>query len=145
MTASGGPPPGAPPPGAPPMGGPPPQGAPPPYGYPPGPPVPQKTIKPVIGGLLILLGSLAYLFIGAIYVTAGDLVVGIPGVEGFVSDILMICGIIALLLGIISLLGGVLSMMRKAWGVGLLAGILTIPTLLGLIGLILVAISRDEY
>ncbi|MEE9224307.1 MAG: hypothetical protein V3U51_06130 [Thermoplasmata archaeon] len=140
MTASGGPPPGAPPPG-----GPPPPGAPPPYGYPPGPPVPQKTIKPVIGGLLILLGSLAYLFMGVMYITAGEISVVMPGMEGFVSDILMICGIIALLLGIISLLGGILSMMRKAWGLGLLAGILTIPTLLGLIGLILVAISRDEY
>jgi hypothetical protein len=105
----------------------------------------MKTVKPVLGGLFIVLGSLGYLFMGGIYVTAGEFVVAIPGVEGFVSDILLICGIILLLLGIVSLLGGILAMVRKAWGVALLAGILTLPSLLGLIGLILVAISRDEF
>lgn len=133
MTASGGPPPGAPPPGAP-M----------PYG-PPGPPMQHKTIKPILGGLFILLGSLVYVVIGVFYLTAMELFVAIPLAGDAFAGILTICGVIALLLGIISLLGGILSMMRKAWGLGLLAGILTIPTLLGLIGLILVAISRDEY
>jgi hypothetical protein len=110
-----------------------------------GPPVPTTTIKPVLGGLFILLGSLAYLFMGALYVTAGEIAVGVPGMEEYITDILLICGVILMLLGIISLLGGILAMVRKAWGIGLLAGILTLPTLLGLIGLILVAISKDEF
>ncbi|MFQ5884897.1 MAG: hypothetical protein ACE5IO_07335 [Thermoplasmata archaeon] len=129
MTASGAPPP------------PPPQMA-----YPPARPPVQKTAKPVIGGILIILPALGLVFSGVVVATIGMSFFAffftlIPGIASFV----MICAIVFLILGIIALMGGIFAVMRRHWGLALVGGILTIFSLLGLIGLILVAISKDEF
>jgi hypothetical protein len=98
--------------------------------------------SPVAAGVLILLGSLVYIVLGGIVAagstiaeewTSGDSAWGVA------------CGLVGLALGIISLLGGIFAIQKKYWALALIGGILTIPTILGLIGLILVAISRDAF
>jgi hypothetical protein len=48
-------------------------------------------------------------------------------------------------LGLIVLLGGIFAIQRKHFGFALVAGIMAIPSLLGIIGLILVIVSKDEF
>ena len=148
MTARGGPPPGAPPPGAPPPGGPPPPGAPPPYGYPPGPPVVEKTVMPVIGGILIIIGAIVGFATGAFLIVGASLFMPID-ITGFgLSEMLAVCGIVIVVLSIIALLGGVFAIQRKAFGFAIIGGIFSILVgsfIFGLIGLILVAVSRKEF
>ncbi len=141
MTASGGPPPGGPPPQ-----GPPPQGPPPPYGYPPGPPVVERTVMPVIGGILIIVGAFMGIAIGAMFMvgTAWLMPVDITGL----SAMFFVCGIVYLLISILALFGGVMAVQRKAFGFAIIGGILSMlfgGFIFGLIGLILVAISRKEF
>ena len=150
MTASGGPPPGAPPPGAPPPGGPPPPGAPPPYGYPPGPPVVQKTAMPVVGGVLLIIGAIAGLAQGAVFVV-GSAVIMPNDVPGF-AELLAICGVIFIVTNLIGLIGGSFAAQRKMFGLAIVGSIMVlifggffIGNIFGLIGLILVAVSRKEF
>jgi len=98
--------------------------------------------SPVAAGVLILLGSLVYIVLGGI-VAAGSTIA-----EEWTSGESawgVACGVIGLALGVISLLGGIFAIQRKYWALALIGGILTIPTILGLIGLILVATSRDAF
>ncbi len=141
MTASGGPPPSGPPPG-----GPYPPGPPPPYGYPPGPPVAEKTIMPVIGGILIIVGAVIGVITGIFFIvgTAWLIPVDVLGV----AELLMICGVIYLIISLIALMGGIFAVQRKAFGFAIVGGILALlvgSVIFGLIGLILVAISRKEF
>ena len=133
MTASGGPP----PPGAPP---------PPPMAYPPGPPPVQKTAKPIVGGILIILGALVGITLGAFLIigTAWLIPFDITGFAG----IFTICGAVWLILGIIGFIGGIFAAMRKSYGLAITGGIFSMITggiIFGLIGLILVAISKSEF
>ncbi len=106
-------------------------------------PIAQKkqTAMPVIGGILILIVSLGYLASGGMLAAVGgslfwfDLGAGVAAV----------CGIVILLLGLIVLLGAIFAIQRKHFGFALVAGILAIPSVLGLIGLILVIVARDEF
>jgi hypothetical protein len=102
----------------------------------------EKGMMPIAGGILILLSSLGYIWMGAALATGGaalfDVTFGMSGV-------LELCGAIVLILGIIALLGGVFAIMRRYWGLALLGGILVIPTILGLVGMILVAVSHKDF
>lgn len=140
MTASGGPP----PPGYPPSGAPPP----PPMAYPPGPPPVEKTAKPVVGGILIIIGSISAIAIGAMFIGGISLLpFGLPGV----TEAAGICGIIGaifLIPGIIAFIGGIFAAQRKRYGFAITGGILAMlfgGFIFGLIGLILVAISKNEF
>jgi hypothetical protein len=81
----------------------------------------NESSKPVIGGVLVLVGAIL-LLLGTFW-----------------------CFIIAIPLAIIAILGAVYAIQRKHFAMALVAGILTIPTILGLIGLILIALSQDEF
>jgi len=102
---------------------------------------------PVIGGILILIAGLIELGYGGLLVAGGSAADSIPVVGGDVGDILAVCGAIMIILGIIALIGGIFAIQRKNFGLAVLGGVLG---LLGwfipaLIGLILVAISKDEF
>jgi len=99
-------------------------------------PAKKESAMPVIGGVLILLPSLGYLAGGGL-IAAGSSVALLPGG--------VFCGIVLLLIGILCLLGGIFAIQRKNFGLALVAGILVIPSILGLIGLILVIVSKDEF
>ena len=96
----------------------------------------SQTVMPLIGGILILIASLGYLGVGGI--VAGGSAVAVVG-EG------VLCGVAILIVGIISLLGGIFALQRKYFALALIGGIIVVPTILGLIGLILIAVSKDEF
>lgn len=125
------------------------EGAPP---YPAGPVV-EKTWKPIVGGIFIILGALAGI-IGGIWLAAvggaldAMMPVAVPGVTDVFADIVTICGVIWLIFGIIALLGGIFAIKRTHYGLAILGGIFALLAgfiILGLIGLILVAISKSEF
>jgi hypothetical protein len=69
------------------------------------------------------------------------------------QSILATCGIIGCILSVFALIGGIVAVKRKSWGLAIVGGILGIftigPIFLGsiisLVGLILVAVSRKEF
>jgi len=116
--------------------------------YPMGPVVVEKTAKPIVGGILILIGALVGIAMGASLIWGGAMIVDISVYSGGLAEILAICGIIWLVLGIIGLLGGIFAMQRKHFGLAIVGGIFSMLAglfIFGLIGLILVAISKDEF
>ncbi len=127
------------------------------YAAPMGPP---KTAKPIIGGALLLVaGILAminwiwFVLIWAVFtdLTAG-LPVAIPGLEGL-TTIFLVCGIIGLIFGLIAMLGGIMALRRSGWVIAILGSILGLlsmgfvftSSILSLVALILIALSKDEF
>lgn len=111
--------------------------------------VKQKTAKPVIGGVLILLGGLGSLVVGVVlYIGISQDMLGID-ITGWVSSLaeslLQIFGVLLIILGLIAIVGGIFAIKREKFGLAIVSGVLTIYTLLSLIGLILVALSKDEF
>jgi hypothetical protein len=96
----------------------------------------EQSGMPTAAGILIILGALIYLAVGGLVVVGSSVALIGEGVA---------CGAIVLVLGVVSILGGIFALERKMFALALIAGILTIPTILGLIGMILVAVSRKEF
>ena len=106
-----------------------------------------QTAKPVIGGVLILLAGIGDIIAGIWFATVGTIFAGtLEGIPFWpASTMLQTCGIIWIILGLIAIIGGIFAIKREKFGLAIIGGVLTIYTLLGLIGLILVAISKDEF
>ncbi len=119
--------------------------------YPMGPVV-EHTAKPVIGGILIIIGALVGIVFGIWIAAIGGTLetlmpVTVPGADAL-AGIIMICGIVFLVFGIIGLLGGIFAIKRTHFGLAILGGIFSLLAgfiIFGLIGLILVAISKKEF
>ena len=108
-------------------------------------PAKKESSMPTIGGVLILLAGLIEIGAGAV---VG--LVGAGGSFGFPTDatgFLAVCGGVLIVLGLISIMGAIFAMERKHFGLAVLGGILSLPGffILGLIGLILIAVSKDEF
>ena len=57
-------------------------------------------------------------------------------------------GLPLIVLGVVALLGGISALQRKRWGLALAGGIcvlLPMQTLLGILAIVFVALSRDEF
>jgi hypothetical protein len=109
-----------------------------------GPPVKPQSSKPVIGGVLILVGGIIGLISWLWTLAVGAAFMAIP----FLGGIILICGIIGTILSIIALLGGIFAIKRQKYGLAIVGGICSLLVgyfIFGLIGLILVAISKDEF
>jgi hypothetical protein len=117
-------------------------------GYYPAPPR-QPSATPVAGGVLILIGGLLALVNGIYTAAVGAAVSVLPGV----GEILMVCAAIQIIFAILALVGGICGIQRKVWGLALVGSIfcmisigpMFISSILGLIGLILIAISKDDF
>ncbi len=100
------------------------------------------------GGICCVLGGIFGMGYGALYLALGS-----SYSAYFDTGILMICGALMLIFGIMGMLGGVLAIQKKNWAFALICGILGIfsggPVFLGsilcLIGVILIAVSRDSF
>lgn len=123
-----------------------PYGAPPPYGYAPRP----RSGSPVAAGVLMLIGGLLAMINGAVIAAVGGSTAAlVPGA----GAIIVVCGAIELIFGLIALVGSIMAIQRKSWGLALVGAIfcmisigpMFIASILGLIALILVAISREEF
>ena len=70
-----------------------------------------------------------------------------------IETFLSICATIGIILSIFPLLGGILSLKRKMWGIAIVMSIIGLFTIgpifassiLALVGLILIAISKNEF
>jgi len=105
-------------------------------------PVKRESAMPVIGGVLILIAGVIELFYGGILMAGGSFFVALG-----VGAVAVACGAIILVLGVIAILGGIFALQRKHFGIAILGGIFGLGGwfIPGLIGLILVAVSREEF
>ncbi|MEW5748485.1 MAG: zinc ribbon domain-containing protein [Candidatus Thermoplasmatota archaeon] len=111
----------------------------------------KKTVMPLVGGILIVVGGVLALLAGiglVASVGAFDslMIVDVEGVD-MLEDLLTACGILFIIFGLIGLLGGVFAIMRKHFGLAILGGIFALFGwfLPALIGLILVGMSKEEF
>jgi len=115
------------------------------------PPPPEKTALPVAGGALLLVAGILAI-INAIIIIAFMGSIGIMAMPGF-AEMMVVCGIVLLILSLVAIIGGIFAIQRKSWGIALLGAILGLFTLgplfvssiLSLIALILIAISKKEF
>ena len=122
-----------------------------------GPPPVRKTGTPVAGGVLVIIAGILALANGILYLafTTSDLTgISLPPEISLqdIESIVRACGAIEIIFGVVAILGGIFAVQRKHFGLALLGSVLgmlglgfTFGGLLGLIGLILVAISRKEF
>ncbi len=111
----------------------------------------KKTVMPLVGGILIVVGGVLALLAGiglVASVGAFDslMIVDVEGVD-MLEDLFTACGILFIIFGLIGVLGGVFAIMRKHFGLAILGGIFALFGwfLPALIGLILVGMSKEEF
>jgi len=115
--------------------------------------------RPLVAGILLIGAGLLGLFTwtSALALDSsmlqGVLPPDAPITIEQLQSILVTCGIIGCILSIFAITGGIVAVKRKAWGLAIVGGILGIftigPLFLGsiisVVGLILVAISRKDF
>lgn len=101
----------------------------------------------VIGGIMAILAGVLALGQGLLYMTASSMVGYLPG-----SGSLCFCGGLDALFGLGSLAGGIMAIRRSSFALALVGAIvgmlgfgLVIGALFGLIAIICIAISRQEF
>jgi len=109
-----------------------------------------RSKKPVIAGVVLVGSGILDIVSGvSLFTVNGQL----PDVPIDFTGMLHTCGSLAIFFGIIALLGGWLSFVRKKYALALLAAALGmiglgpfyLGAVLGFIGLILLALSNDEF
>ncbi len=103
----------------------------------------KDSSMPLVAGILLIICSLGYFGIGIWFMGAGTSIMGLT--EDVGGDIFAACGALIAVLGVIVLLGGVFSIQKRHFGLALVASILSLGTMLGIVALILVIISKDEF
>jgi len=126
----------------------------------------EKTMLSLVGGILILIAGIMGLVLGGIIIMVADAVseggddladwgidIDVAGMSDFISDIITVCGIIIIVVALIVVLGGFFGVQRKRWGLVILGGVLGLfligpyflASILSLIGLVLVAVSKKDF
>lgn len=117
------------------------------------------TSKPVVGGVLVIVSGLIGIVTGLLFAALSgeteDLLQETygPDIVSAVEGVLVACGVIWFIIGLIALIGGVFAIKRKKWGFAIVGAVLALLTvwpyfigsILGLVGLILIAISKNEF
>lgn len=118
-----------------------------------------RTWKPVVGGVLIIVAGILALAMGVMYLAMDASYLEDMGVD-FGSDLtaedleaaLTGCGVILFIFAAIAFIGGFFGMRRKHFVAAIIGGIFgllgvgfLLGSVLALVGLILVAVSRDEF
>jgi hypothetical protein len=119
----------------------------------------EKGVLSIVGGILILISGIMGLAMGALFMainTSDFNRLGLGSVSGLsdtLHNILLVCGAIFIILGLIAVVGGIMGVRRKSWGLAVLGGVLglfiltpyMIGSLVALVGLILVAVSKKDF
>jgi len=124
---------------------------------------PTSSSMPIIAGLLLILAGLLGLFLwaGFLLIDSTQLLIQIQQVtelppqitpEQLIS-IFQMCSVIGCILSVFTILGGILAFKKKRWELALIGGLLGLFTIgpfllasiLSLIGLVLVGISKREF
>ena len=101
----------------------------------------QKTQKPVIGGILSIVGgSLGVL-------SAIGILIAVVFVPGNIGVLLLSIAAWFFIFGILSIIGGVFAVQRKLWGLAITGSIAAIFSLipLGIASIVLTSMSKDEF
>jgi len=115
----------------------------------------QRSALPTAGGVLLLIAGIISLIFW-IFVVIGFAAIGamsaVVPIAGFAGAIMIVCGVVEIIFSIIALLGGVMAIQRKMWGLALAGSILGlftfgyfITSILSLVALILIALSKSEF
>ena len=131
------------------------------YRFASAPPVKKTSSKPVIGGVLTIIAGLM-----ALVMAVSFLLIAATDIERLDSsmwsdteltpadleNILEICGAISIVFGAIAIVGGVIALTRKHFAlavVGAVFGFLgmgfIIGGVLGLVGLVMIILSKSEF
>lgn len=115
----------------------------------------MKTWKPTAAGVLEIVAGALHLVAGAATImVAGGIAGGLelaelPGLSLAIPlPLIAGVGVPLLLLGAVSILGGVCALQRRNWALALAGGIcalLPLQTLMGILAIVFVAVSRDEF
>ncbi|MEW6069089.1 MAG: zinc-ribbon domain-containing protein [Candidatus Thermoplasmatota archaeon] len=124
-------------------------------------PIEKKSAKPTAAGILLLIAGIITLVYTSImlWITPSMLqqagqAQSIPISQlGMATQVIQICYSVIIILGIFALIGGIVALRRKLWGLALTGSILGLFTIgpilicsiLSLVALILIAISREEF
>jgi len=105
---------------------------------------------PTVAGILLIFAGIISLIVWGIILALGGLLAALLPIGG---ALLLVCGAVGVIFGLFAIIGGAMAIQRKNWGlalVGSILGLLTIgfvgeATVLSLIALILLAVSRKEF
>lgn len=126
-----------------------------------GPPPKPRTSKPIVAGVIILLAGLFALGQGMFLMMADNAYMeGIDLTafedEGYsvdeIRDLLTACGAIDILFGVIAIIGGAIAFTRKHYMLAMIGAVFAIlgfgfviGSIFGLIGIILLVMSKQEF
>ena len=118
----------------------------------------NRSYKPIIAGILLLIAGILgmYTWISASFFNIDPTIIEQSGIDitiEQIESILGVCTVIGFIVSIFPILGGILSFKRKSWGFCIVLSILglftigpfLISSILAFIGLILIAISKNEF
>jgi hypothetical protein len=115
----------------------------------------MKTWKPTTAGVLEIVAGALQIAAGAATILVAGGVAGGMHMADLPKFSLMVpvpliagVGLPLLALGTVSLLGGISALQRRRWGLALAGGIcalLPLHTLLGILAIVFVTLSRDEF
>ena len=110
----------------------------------------EKTWKPLVGGVLAIIGGVIGCIYGLVVAVLGGIIGGMLSPLGLagLGGIGIAVGVILLIVGIVAIVGGVKAMKRKSWGLALAGSICALfnPVgVLGILAIIFVAIGKSEF
>jgi predicted RNA-binding Zn-ribbon protein involved in translation (DUF1610 family) len=111
-------------------------------------PAKKQSVMPLIGGILIIVSALHELYMGLVLAFWSDEVGSILPVDIGIDDLMLACGLILVILAVIGVVGGIFAIQRKKFSLAVVGGVFSLMGgyfIVPLIGLILVAVSRDEF
>lgn len=111
-------------------------------------PAKKQTMMPVIGGILVLISALYEIYAGLVLAFWSDTMGSIMPVDFGLDTLGIVCGIIIILLALIGVLGGIFAIQRKRWTLAIVGAVFSLMGLyfiVPLVGLILIAVSKDEF
>lgn len=111
----------------------------------------ERTWKPPTAGILEILAGAANFLAGLGTLIGGTFIDDLfSGTASYFASVTgQILGSVLMVLGIISIIGGIMCLRRQRWGMGIAGAITALfpapAFLLGILALIFVTISRDEF
>jgi ribosomal protein L40E len=109
----------------------------------------RRSGLPVAGGILSILAGFLGIAQGLLYLATESMALDL-GLSG--TEELCFCGALSLVFGLAGFAGGVFAVQRKGFGLALTGAILgmlsigfVIGAVLGLVGMILIAVSKEEF
>jgi len=116
------------------------------------PPPVRKSSVSILAGVFIVIGGIISSVVGLLYLMVSSMISQI-GVGFGVATTVGVCGAIELAFGMLAIVGGIFAFMRKKFALAIVGAIFCMLSVgfiysslvLGMIGLILLVISRSDF